>query len=261
MAMERFNEGMRSPAEAEFRYTPSRRKASQVKGIADFSVKENAASVNRVIEDDRFSYFTLIEAILIYNILYEKLPKGKLGFSFATKKLLKKENALEGHLVIFKGEKEVKKYRIIYDIKRSFFDIFDGKNKRIGEIDFELVGEYNNVEEARGKLEGVAINLDPVWDRFNKNRIKYQVLKIGHRKLDLTPRGKGNRYGHWSFQGLEEPVGFEVMFSSFEGMRDHVKTRKKIKIGKSVLEMELRFIDDRFPEPYDGDGVVVVGLG
>jgi hypothetical protein len=257
MAEARYDEARAKPAKQPFTYNPSAVRAGMMSSVGTSGIKDNYSGLKRVISDDRFTYFTLIEAILIYNILYEQLPEGSLKFSFGTKKVFKAAKSIEVHLAIYKKKEVFKKYKIIYDIERSFFDIFDFlTNQKVGEVDFDLVGQENYVEEATGSIEGKTLNLDPVWDKDNPSCIKYQTLKIGHRILDLTSTSKDSREGQWSFKGLEQPVGYQMIFCAYETKEDHVLTTKRIRIGKSELQLDLRFLDDCFPEPYDGDGVI-----
>jgi hypothetical protein len=257
MAQARFDESKLEVAKEQFVYRPATMQ-TQIFTSSAFSIRDEY-NRRRAINDDRFTYFTLLEAILTYNVLFERLPKGRLGFSYGMTKIMKKEYSVEAKLAIFYKEKVIKKYRIVYDIKRFFFDIYnDLDGNKVGEVDFELVGSANIVEEAKGVLEGITINLDPVWDKISENKIKYQVLKIGHRVLDLTSTSKDSRQGSWSFRGTEDPVSYKMIFSAFETKKDHISTTKKIIIGRSEINIKLSFIDDCIPEPYDADGTILI---
>ncbi|MCP4049334.1 MAG: hypothetical protein GY730_01320 [bacterium] len=259
MSEARFDESKQEPVKDEFNYYSSDIQMLDASSAVRLNMDNSYPLNSTYINNDRFTYFTLIETILISNILFNKFPEGELKFSFGVTKILDNKKSLETQLLISKNEKEIKKYRLVYEIIKSFFSVYDfNTNTKVGELDFILVGKENYVEEVHGRLEGNEIHLDPVWHKNQPDKIKYQTLKIGHRKLDLTATSKKAREGHWSFKGNEQPVPFSVIYNSYETKIDHILTQKSIRTGKSSLEINLKYIDDVFPEPYSGTGVAKI---
>jgi len=255
MAEERFGQSKSKPTKEQFVYQPSQIYASRLAQTQRFRTVDHYMPRKNRLNNDRFTYFTLIETLLIHHVLFNKLPEGKHAISFSIVKIHQNAQQLETTLQITQKKKPICSFKIIYDIKKSLFYIYESTtNKKLGEINFHLVGQENYVELATGHFDGHTISIDPVWDKRDASKIQYQLLKIGHRQLDLTPISKGARVGQWSFQGLEPPIPFQVRFGTYKTKKDHIETRKNIHIGKSKLSLILKFINDKFPEPYKGKG-------
>ncbi|NQY75408.1 MAG: hypothetical protein HRT90_11740 [Candidatus Margulisbacteria bacterium] len=224
-------------------------------GIYDYGLRIKVGARNKIIQDDRFTYFTLIESIIMGIILAEKLPSGALTLSLGTKKISQKAQTIESHLGFYKGTRCLLKYCLLYDIAKTTYTLYEFKTKTpIGYLKMTLVGKSCIVEEINGTFEGFDIHIDPVWDKKDKRKINYQTLKIGNRTLDLTSTSKTHRKGMWVGPSHTPPLYFESLFESRKTKKDHIVTEKKITIGKRKLTLTLKFFDDHFPEPYDING-------
>lgn len=257
MAQARFDQA--KMAIPEFELTPFNPSLAlnRIEAISGFGIHVDSERRLKPVFQDKFSYFTLVEALIIYNILFEKLPKKNLSISFGLEKINKRKQQLESSLHIYHRKSSVKQYRIIYDIVKTAYTVFDkATNTIVGDVNFDIDNAHYYLEEAIGKIEGKRLLLDPVWEVDDPSKMRYQVLQIGHRKLDLTSVSKKHRKGLWSFKPNEEPIYFDEVIESHETKKNHIVTKKNIKVGKAQLKLTLKFFDDVFTEPYAVSGKI-----
>ena len=257
MAQARFDQA--KMAVPEFELTPFNPSLAlnRIEAISGFGIHVDSERRLKPVFQDKFSYFTLVEALIIYNILFEKLPKKNLSISFGLEKINKRKQTLESSLHIYHRKSSVKQYRIIYDIVKTAYTVFDkATNTIVGEVNFDIDNAHYYLEEAVGKIEGKRLLLDPVWEVNDPSKMRYQILRIGHRKLDLTSVSKKHRKGLWSFKPNEDPVYFDEVIESHEIKKNHIVTKKNIKVGKVQLKLTLKFFDDIFTEPYAVSGKI-----
>lgn len=206
---------------------------------------------------DKFTYFTLVEALVLDQLLDRPALDGPYTIRFNTKKIIKSKKRLISYLQIASSTNQLCNLQIIYDLTRSRYSIYSvDQHQKIGQVDFDLVGLNTYMEEANGHINGKSICLDPVWDPKRLGIIDYQRLQIGDRSLDLTSTSPDHRTGHWLARGQQSPIPFSVHYQATQTQTDHIMTQKKITVGPHRVRLDLYYFDDIFTEPYLANGSI-----
>ncbi|RAP33446.1 hypothetical protein DID77_03065 [Candidatus Marinamargulisbacteria bacterium SCGC AG-439-L15] len=251
MTEARFKEAYAKIDAHQREYQPNKLSLSKGQHIQKVTKEQAPLLPKNRLSQDKFTYFTLIEALIYHDLLYEEYPHGELSASYATYKINKGTRQLLSELQISKGKTPLKRYRLTYDILSHTYTINElQQKKQVGKVRFSLAGTAYLMEEAKGTLYGKPLVLDPVWKSHQKQIIGYQRLQIGHRTLDLTSPSKYHRKGSWSFKANEHPIRHELTFDSYDVKKNHILTRKKVTMGPHQLSFRLKFLNDCFSEPY-----------
>ena len=219
--------------------------------ISDMNYRSFPGVSSERNEDERFSYFTLFEAIILSHILYKRLKEGTYHI-FLEPLTVDKDKRLYELELSFSLEKEiVMHYHLSYDFNRFQFSIKDIlKDENVGNISFKLEDGCQSVLHAKGFFEDLNLDIYPIWKEDGSRKLHVQHLKIGDRQLDLVTTSKSHRKGQWSFKAQEDPFLYDVMVESFRGKKNQVYTQKRSQLGKSKLLTNLFFMDNIFPEPF-----------
>ena len=224
--------------------------------VTSMSLEQDKNAKKFRVSDDRFSYFTLIEALILYHILYEKCPMSNVGIKYGTFKLLKKKKELHSVLIFHQKKTVLKKFHIIFHIPTLQYKIIDLiKGQPMGELRYTI--SETMMEEAKGRFDDVTICLDPVWDPSEMFKIRYQDIRIGDYRLDLTAVTRDHRKGRWKGPIQKKSIPFDVIYDSARYHRHHIRTKKQLKVGEIRVSLSLKFFDDAFSEPYSATGKLV----